>query len=699
MAILRGEDSLVVLPTGGGKSLCFQAPALVLDGMAIVVSPLISLMKDQVDTLRELGVPAGKLHSGQYPDEARQVRDDIRAGILKMLYVSPERLLLEGFEGIARGARISFLAIDEAHCISEWGHDFRPEYRQLRGFRESHPEANMHAYTATATPRVADDIARQLGLRNARRIIGSFDRPNLFYRVEDRVRVIDQIVEIANRHKGESGIVYCISRKDTESISADLCARGVTALPYHAGLDDRTRVKNQELFIRDKVPVIVATIAFGMGIDKPDVRFVVHAAMPKSLENYQQESGRAGRDGLAAECVLLASGQDVMKWQFIIRDQPPEQQRVVQDKFRAVEEYANSMSCRRALLLDYFGEKYPDESCSGCDICSGEVVPHEDSLVTAQKILSCVVRLKEAHGAAYTSKVLTGSKEKKIMELGHHELSTFGLLAEYDKRTVKNWILQLLAQGCLDKGESYLEAPLRVTGHGWKVIRGQAEPALVHHEATRGRSQDSGWAGVNRELFEELRGLRGKLAQEKGVPPYVIFGDRTLRELARVRPTTKYGMKRIHGIGDVKMNQYGEVFLGVVRKFCDAHPDVKTDEFVEAGEITPKVQGGKVPNAVRTEAMAMLRKGMTIEGVAKRTGRTPKTIEGYLSDLVIQDGIKSPDRWVAAELAKQIEEAADKFPDTNRLKPVFEELGGEVPYWQIRVVLNCRSNRNSRAAG
>jgi len=701
-AVLRGEDSLVILPTGGGKSLCFQAPALAMEGTAVVVTPLISLMKDQVDALGELGIAAGKLHSGQSPEEARGVWNALRAGELKLLYVSPERLVLEGFAGISRGAALSFMAVDEAHCISEWGHDFRPEYRRLREFRDAFPSAAIHAFTATATPRVAEDIRRQLGLKSPKTLVGSFDRPNLFYRVERRVSAVDQIAEVEARHKGESGIVYCISRKETEKLAEELNARGIAALPYHAGLEDGTRERNQNAFINDRVAVMVATIAFGMGIDKPDVRFVVHAGMPKSLENYQQESGRAGRDGLAAECVLLHAGGDFMKWKFIVGDQPPEQQRTALENVRAVERYCESLACRRAALLRHFGEEYGQEKCPACDVCAGEMVPLADSLTVAQKILSCAKRLNEAHGASYTAKVLVAAKDAKIAELGHAELSTHGILGEYDRGAVKGWIEQLLSQGFLERKGDHPESALGVTARGWEALRGRSSPVLIHSApkkaAAAAAQTGDDWVGVDKELFGILRDVRSRLATERNVPPYVIFGDRSLRDFARCRPLSAEVMLRLHGVGDAKMQHYGEAFLSAIRVWCAAHPDAPRN-LVPAGapprapRATTTTSSG---NGTRGEAMAMLRAGATVATVAAKTGRAPTTVENYLVDLIDEDAVGDPSRWVDSETARQVEMAADE-DGTGRLRPIFEALGGRVPYWQIKVALACARVREKSA--
>lgn len=709
-SVLAGGDSLVILPTGGGKSLCFQAPALLMEGVAVVISPLISLMKDQVDGLCELGVPAGKLHSGQSSAEAREVTTALREGRLKLLYVSPERAVLEGFAGISRGSRVSFLAIDEAHCISEWGHDFRPEYRQLRQFRDVFPDVGIHAYTATATPRVADDIERQLHLRQSRRLVGSFDRPNLFYRVDRRESAVDQIVEISARHPGESGIVYCISRKESEQTAAALKSRGIPALPYHAGLGDEERARNQEAFIRDEVRVVAATIAFGMGIDKPDVRFVVHHGMPKTLENYQQESGRAGRDGLPAECVMLFSTADIVKWRKIVSESAPEVRAATNEKLRQVEDYARTNRCRRAHLLAYFGETYPTTTCAGCDICcppepADDADGHEDdddnatpgepvadSLVVAQKILSCVKRLGESRGRGYTLRVLVGGRDERIRAAGHHELSTFGILGQHTRASIRHWIEELIHQDCLRRKWEQREAPLAITEKGWEVIRGRATPALTTVQertaARKSRVEADSWSGVDAGLFEALRALRKRLADERALPPYLIFGDRTLREMARWRPTTAQGLRNLHGVGEAKVREYGDLFAGEILRYKQQHPGLQTNLGVGgSAAASPAARTNE-----RERAEALLLAGEPPAVVANAVDRAPSTIEGYLAELVVARGITDPSPWVDRATASRIEAAADSI-NSALLKPVYDALDRAIPYWQIRVVLACRAAR------
>ncbi|MBX3729536.1 MAG: DNA helicase RecQ [Candidatus Sumerlaeia bacterium] len=692
-AVMEGRDSLVILPTGGGKSLCFQAPALALDGVALVVSPLISLMKDQVDALRELGVAAGKLHSDQPPGEAREVLDGLRAGTLKLLYISPERLVIEGFDAIARGMPITLLAIDEAHCISEWGHDFRPEYRQLRAFREACPAVPLHAYTATATPKVADEIVRELGLRDPARLVGSFDRPNLFYRVEPRTEPAGQIAEIAARHPDQSGIVYCITRKETERLAEHLRLLDVDALPYHAGLDATMRRETQERFINDQVRIIVATVAFGMGIDKPDVRFVVHAGMPKSLENYQQESGRAGRDGLAAECVLLHSPADFMKWQFVLKELSPEQQRITKRKIESVDRYCNAWSCRRVALLDYFGEKFGEENCASCDVCAGSLEPHEDSLVVAQKILSCVKRLKEEHGPGYTTRVLVGAKDKRIAEDGHEALSTFAILKDHDRGSVRSWIAQLLAQGHLEQAASG-EAPLRVTPRGWEVLRGTGPAPVLMRSGTKkvrvSKRAAAELRGVDPELHARLREMRTAIARRRKLRPYIVLSDRSLLELARHRPVTRAALHGIHGIGDARVEHYGDDILRVIRDFLRDHP--------EAAPKPPAERPAKDRTAVRREAFALLREGRSVEEVAELTKRALSTVGGYLLEMVAESRIDDPTPWVDPALTRRIEDVAAEIVVDGRVRPLYDFFEQKIPFWKLRLVLACAERREGQSA-
>jgi ATP-dependent DNA helicase RecQ len=569
-AAVSGRDSLVVLPTGGGKSLCYQAPAVTLPGLSIVVSPLISLMKDQVDALTECGVPAARFDSSVPYDERDHIVEDIYAGRLKLLYVSPERLMMGGFLDMLSNMDISMVAVDEAHCVSTWGHDFRPEYRQLGLLKEALHGLPIHAYTATATQHVRDDIAVQLKLDDPEVLVGSFDRPNLVYKVLARTSKLAQVRSILDRHTHESGIVYCIRRRDVDELSHELTVHGYKARPYHAGMSPRDRKQNQDAFMKERVDTIVATVAFGMGIDKSNVRYVIHTGLPKSLEHYQQESGRAGRDGLQAECCLLYSGGDYGVWKSILSNEP-NSAKIAERKLNDMYAYATGATCRHHALVSYFGQALDSPNCSACDICLGDVECVEDALVTAQKILSCVARLRRGFGGEYIAQVLTGSQDKRILQNGHDSLSTHGLLAEHSKRIVRDWLEQLLGQGYMRREGEFNVVKLTERGAG--VLKGEETPRLIKpvpkkakkRKAPRGDVEE--WVGVDHDLFEHLRERRSELAAEQNVPAYVVFGDRSLRDMARRLPGTTAEMLACHGVGEKKLAKYGKVFLAAIEEF------------------------------------------------------------------------------------------------------------------------------------
>lgn len=704
-AVLGGRDSVVVLPTGGGKSLCFQVPAVAMEGMALVVSPLIALMKDQVDTLRNCGVPAAYLNSTLSPDERREVTQQVQAGELKLLYVAPERLLLDGTLTLLANANVSLAAIDEAHCISSWGHDFRPEYRGLARLKEVFPKIGVHAYTATATPAVRDDIAKQLGLADAEMLVGSFDRPNLTYRVRPASGKIGQIVEVAKRHRGESGIVYAISRKEVEKTAAALVELGVKAAPYHAGLDDTHRQRTQEDFLNDRTEVIVATVAFGMGIDKPDVRFVIHAGMPKSLEAYQQEAGRAGRDGLPAECLLLYSRGDAMTWKRIIEspsdDASPESVEAALRALDGVSAYASGVACRHAALVEHFGQSLDEPNCGACDVCLSELDLVDDPLILAQKIVSCVARLEQRFGADYTCKVLAGSGEERILSAGHDQLSTYGLLKENKSSDIRGWVEQLVGQGYLTKAGEY--GVLHITQQGLALLKGEGEPKLLKAtRKARGSSSGGGgsrrdaesWEGVDRTLFETLRGLRSEIASEIAKPAYIVFGDASLRDMARRRPSSLDAFSSVNGVGQKKLREYGDAFLDAIRGYCSEN-GVAMDIEDDAPRAAATRSAASAPRAPRTASLAafpMFREGLSIEEVAAKLDRARSTTIGYLSDFLKQETVTDPTPWVERAVASQVEDAIEEVGLVG-LKPIHEQLGGEVDYDAIRIVATCVANR------
>jgi ATP-dependent DNA helicase RecQ len=595
-AVLDRRDSLVVLPTGGGKSLCFQAPALVDDetdaatdlqvrradphgpsrsrrGFALVVSPLISLMKDQVDGLRVDGVAAAFLNSTQTSSERDAVVASLREDRCRLLYVSPERLVGEGSAGFRRmlgQCGVRFVAIDEAHCISQWGHDFRPEYRQLWQLREDFPGASLHAFTATATERVRHDIVSELRLRDPLVMVGSFDRPNLTYRVLRRGSLHKQIEMILARHDGEAGIIYCGSRREVESLAEWLRGEGHEALPYHAGLSDQMRAAHQEAFLDERADIVVATVAFGMGIDRSNVRFVIHASAPRSPEHYQQEAGRAGRDGLPAECVLIYSGADFVRWRQMLENNG-EYTESARTLLRDMERYAAGTRCRHRSLVEYFGETWARGECGACDWCLKELDAVDDSTTLARKILSCVARVRQSYGIAHVSDVLLGKASDKVVAAGHAELSTFALLKQESGAAVRGYIEQLVAGGWLAReGEPY--PVLRLTGSGAALLKGEGSCELFRElQPVKGKARTRGAGsasfGGDPDLFNALRDVRLRLARERGVPPYVIFHDTTLQQMAERRPATVDDLHDIYGVGAKKAADFGDAFLDAIRTF------------------------------------------------------------------------------------------------------------------------------------
>jgi ATP-dependent DNA helicase RecQ len=698
-AVLEHRDSVVVLPTGGGKSLCYQVPAVLMDGLAVIVSPLISLMKDQVDGLRECGVPAAAVHSALGPRERQEIADDIRADRLKLLYVAPERLCTERMLDFLQQRKVSFIAIDEAHCISNWGHDFRPEYRMLGELRQRFPGIGLHGYTATATEDVRRDIAEQLQLRKTEFLVGNFDRPNLQYRVIRREKSGQQIHEVLQRHNGESGIIYCISRKEVDALTQTLKAAGVKAAGYHAGLSDEERHRNQDAFLNEQVYVVVATVAFGMGIDKPNVRFVLHTGAPKSLEHYQQETGRAGRDSLDSECVLLYGGNDFMVWRKLNDQLTGDPREQMERNLRVMESFCTGVTCRHRALVEHFGQTYEAENCGACDVCLNQQEVLPDALVVAQKILSCVVRVNENFGGDYVAQVLVGSTEQRILENGHDRLSTYGLLKEQRKTTVREWIEQLCGQDYIAREGEY--RVLKVTATGREVLRGQRTPRLLAAEkrgsgkksevAAKGRKNFS--EGMDPGLFEALRLLRRHLAEEAGVPPYVVFGDVTLQDLSRRRPTTLDNFRLVHGVGEHKAKQYAEPFLAEISRYCTEHgvsTDISTfNKSAEQQAIEAFRDSDK--SSSKIAAAALFREGKSIAEVAQQVGRASATVMEYLAKFLEEEGYLSPEPWVDGGTFASVLAVAQEIGD-EKLKPIFERLGGNVSYDQIRISLACFRN-------
>lgn len=626
-ATMEGRDVLALLPTGGGKSLCFQLPAMAGRGLTLVVSPLIALMKDQVDQLEAAGIPSTFLNSTLDAGEARQRLRGLHEGRYRLLYAAPERIMLDGFLSDLQKWGVERIAIDEAHCISEWGHDFRPEYRQLPRLREILPNVPFIALTATATDQVRDDIERHLALRSPERFTASFNRPNLTYRVSPKTGAYEQVRQFLRTRPDDSGIIYCQSRKATEQVAAKLSADGIPALPYHAGLEQSERAGNQEKYLRDRVRVMCATIAFGMGINKPNVRFVIHYDLPKNLEGYYQETGRAGRDGLPGECLLLFSPGDVAKHIGFISEIDDEVEAArARHLLDQVVHYAEASSCRRALLLNYFSESFPEPNCGGCDNCQS---PREsfDGTLVAQKLLSCVLRANQASrwqfGLGHYCDILCGASSEKILKQEHHRLSTYGIGKEMKKPEWQAIGRELTRMGFLQADPTRMGS-LSVTEQGVEALkqrRGFTLTRPLPGAEAKKRGQGVAKAGdiaCDPVLFQALRDLRRELAEARGVPPYVIFGDVSLRHMASVYPTHAEAFAAIPGVGQQKLADYGEAFCAVVRKHLGVNP---MQVFASSGPPEPK-------------AAAAERRGSRAGG-SRPAGAPPPSMEpGPVSDTI-----------------------------------------------------------------
>ncbi|MBL9185868.1 MAG: DNA helicase RecQ [Opitutaceae bacterium] len=574
-ATLAGKDVFALLPTGGGKSLCFQLPALVRDGLTVVVSPLIALMKDQVDQLQASGVAATFLNSTLDADEARSRLSGLHRGQYRLLYAAPERLMLEGWDENLKKWNVACLAIDEAHCVSEWGHDFRPEYRQLAKLRAALPGVPVMALTATATERVRIDIVSHLRLREPEVFVASFNRPNLTYRVVPKDQPLKQIIDFVRKRESESGIIYCASRATAERVADSLAGRGFSAKPYHAGLDATERGRNQEAFLRDDTRIICATIAFGMGINKPNVRWIIHHDLPKNIEGYYQETGRAGRDGLPGDCLLLFSAGDIAKQtHFLDEITNPQEQQIARAQLRKIVHYAENSSCRRAELLEYFGETFPLDNCGACDNCAEPRETYDGTLV-AQKFLSCVYRIAQnsrfSVGMNHITEVLTGADTEKIRRWGHDRLTTYGIGKDLGRSAWAAVGRELMRLGYLAVAEGEF-ATLELTEAGMNVLRTRqpitlTKPMDLPKAKSRTPARREGDIACDEILFERLRALRKKLADERRVPAYIVFGDTTLRAMAHHYPASCAEMEGIPGLGEKKRAEFGEIFASEIAEY------------------------------------------------------------------------------------------------------------------------------------
>ncbi|MBI2332398.1 MAG: DNA helicase RecQ [Chloroflexi bacterium] len=686
--VLARRDTLAVMPTGGGKSLCYQIPSLIFDGLTVVVSPLISLMKDQVEQLRAFGVPSVFLNSSLSAQEYQENMDYVKRGEVKLLYVAPETLLTPRILSLLSGLKVDLLTIDEAHCISEWGHDFRPEYRQIVEVRKRFPDAVCMALTATATSRVRQDIRQTLKFTTTNEFIASFNRENLYIEVLRKEDPTRQTIELIDRYKDLSGIIYCFSRRQVDDLAAYLASRGYSVRPYHAGLEDAERRRNQEAFIRDDVQIVVATIAFGMGINKPNVRFVIHHDLPKSIEGYYQEIGRAGRDGLPAHCTLLYSYADVAKINYFIEKMDGEVKRSAVQHLNAIVSYAeDERNCRRRPLLNYFGESTSAETCSNCDNCTSAPTPLTDITVPAQKFLSCVKRADEKFGAGHIVDILLGSKNEKVLRWGHDKLSTYGIGSELTKKQWMHLARQLLAMGYLkQEGEFHT---LSLTDKALESLR-KREPILgiVQEAAERVKKDGKKKAAeleYHRGLFAILRQKRKDMADEAGVPPYVIFSDRTLMEMAAYFPQSQENLLAISGVGQVKARQYGDAFLTVVKEYCERHDLTEKPKAVEASRDKSDSHRrymliGEAYNAGETVAALMERYRVTMGSIIENLMRYMAAGNRLRVGVDLKALVKaSPEQQQAAF-------AAFDEVGTALLKPVFEKLNGVLNYDDLKVL-------------
>ena len=686
--VLAKHDSLVLMPTGGGKSLCYQLPAIQFRGLTLVVSPLIALMKDQVDGLKANGVPAGLLNSTLSPDESAQVQDQARRGELKMLYVAPERLTLPGFQRFLRSLEISLIAIDEAHCISEWGHDFRPDYRNLKALREGFPKVPVIALTATATTQVREDIVAQLGLNKPDIFISSFNRPNLTYTIQPKTEPLNTLLNLLDKHPGGSTIIYRFSRKATEETALELTDRGFSALPYHAGLDRDLRRETQEKFIRDQVQIVVATIAFGMGIDKPDVRLVVHYDLPKTVEGYYQETGRAGRDGLPSDCVLFYSYGDRSKQEYFISNIEDDDERdKAHSKLGQVLTLCDLQTCRRAYLMEYLGEHWPKTDCGGCDIC---LLPREefDATEIAQKILSTSIRTGERFGANYLVDVLRGSNNKTVKERGHHDLPVFGISRDMDSNDLKEMVRSLVTNGFLTQQSSGYPT-LSVSARGRKFLKDRESLTLTrpkHTALTMPKSLDT----LNREtaydtkLFDELAALRLEIAAQREVPAYQIFGNKALQQMAFHMPVDEQQFSNISGVGYAKLRDFSRPFLKVINEYIQANSQYT--EIKRVPITAPKRRTVLGINMSIRETRDLISQGLSMAEAAEERGISETTIRSHLERLVQEGGQVELNHLLPSEERRIKIESAFKEIGEARLTPVRDMLGEDYSWDELAVV-------------
>ncbi len=671
--VLKGNDVLVLMPTGGGKSLCYQYPSLLFKGLTIVVSPLISLMKNQVDSLRSNGIPAEYINSSLNYEDIIKIKSALMQNRVRLLYIAPERLTIPSFLSFLKGLKINLFAIDEAHCISEWGHDFRPEYRQLKIIGTSFPDVPIIALTATATTKVREDIINQLDLKDCKKYIASFNRENLVYYVKPKQDAFRQIVEFLKTKPRESGIIYCYSRKSVESLTENLKVAGFQALPYHAGLSASVRSTNQDKFIKDDVEILVATIAFGMGIDKPNIRFVIHHDLPKNLEAYYQETGRAGRDGLRSDCVLFYSYGDRQKIEYFIKQMTNEKERqIAHDKLMDILNFCETTVCRRKLLLGYFGEDFKEKKCSGCDNC---LMPQDEMEATGEilTILSCIEELGEKFGITYCIDVLTAGKSSRILHNGHATLKSCGSGKNLPKKIWHGFIRELIQRGYLNLEGEY--PVLKLCQKSRDMLSG-AKSGVTNEKIYLVNPKDVEKPAIieqdidDRGLFEALRTLRKTLADAENYPPYMIFNDASLEQMAARRPRTPEDFRKITGVGERKLERYGAIFISEIRRFCERQSSSSQPVKKQSSEYV---------------TLEMLNQDMDLDEITLKRNLSLNTIYAHIEKLILSGENINIEKLVKKEKIETISRVVLELGGET-LKPIKERLGDNFSYGEIRLV-------------
>ena len=682
-SVLKKKDALVVMPTGGGKSLCYQLPSLIFEGLTVVVSPLISLMKDQVDQMKQAGVDAVLLNSSITRLEYNENISKIRKGKVRLLYVAPETLLKNEILEFLESVNVECFAIDEAHCISEWGHDFRPEYRKIANVRKRFPNAVCIALTATATSRVRADIRKNLELNESGDFVASFNRGNLFYKIIPKDDPLEQTLEFLKEYKNESGIIYCFSRDSVDRLSLKLKKQGYQVRPYHAGLSDEERQINQVLFLKDEVQIMVATIAFGMGIHKTNVRYVIHFDLPKSIEAYYQETGRAGRDGLDSTCLLLYSYSDIHKLRYFLEQKSDEvEKRAAMTQLNALVDYADTSECRRIPLITYFGEEYGETYCGMCDNCVSPEVHNDDITIQSQMFLSCIKRTGERFGAGHLVDILRGSNTKKIRDFNHQTLSTYGIGKEYSKDIWMKLVRQFMKQK-LVLTDTETAGVLKLTEKAYSVMKGVETVMGSMHEDKKKNHSASGSKKYDIGLFEILREKRRELAASENVPPYVVFSDKTLFEIASQYPRNHEALLNIHGIGVHKIEKYGEILLTIIRDYNMEHEIVN-------GSVSVKTKTS-LKTLRHIEIGELYNSGVSIDEIAQKDEIQQRTVVDNLFRYIKDGGTLRRDLLIplvpSDKKSLSIIIDAFKHAGVEKLKPVFEELNGTVDYDTINI---CR---------